>query len=103
MKKIFLILLAFCISTETFADAAILRPSLMAQMQRQEGINRANYTLEKKLNNQMRLAEIRAERQASIRAKAGNSIIATQIGVPAIAPSRATPSLATYSVAPTLV
>lgn len=70
MKKIFSSIIIFAsLWQSTFAQIVILRPSLTAQMTRQEGINNVNFALERKLKNQMRLAELREIRQAKLQKK----------------------------------
>ncbi len=65
MKKILSSFLVFLSLVQSvFAETIILRPSLTAQMNRQSTIDKVNYTLEKKIKNQLRLAEVAAQRRA---------------------------------------
>ncbi len=103
MKKILsLIILFFSLYQWVFAEIVILKPSLIAQMNRQEGINRVNFILEKKLKNQLRLAEIQARRKAGIKTTVASSVPYTTTSTVKpvyAAPTSNTPS---YSVSSTI-
>lgn len=64
MKKILLaVLVSILVIHNTYA-VEFLKPNLLVQMKKQEVINKENKILERKLNNQMRLAEIRSRKYA---------------------------------------
>ncbi len=67
MKKLISLIFIFLLLTEHVWALNMLKPSLTAQMNRQASIDKVNYITEKKLKNQLRLAEIQARRKVGIK------------------------------------
>ncbi|GAB0174596.1 MAG: hypothetical protein HHAS10_04750 [Candidatus Altimarinota bacterium] len=79
MLRIFIFIGFFIFSIHQTLAAEMLKPSLYAQMEYQEKINRTNAIIEKRLKNKMRLAEIQSKKNAKKYATSPQYHISSQL------------------------